>query len=130
MSELKQKPAKKYPCGFVITEKTTPAFLIGSRVYGTPRPDSDLDLVILAEPEVRRALYDFADTEPKGPLRFGNLNIIVATTVEEYRTWGQALLTALDDSRFEPITRDEAVMLFKSVGVNGGYGGKPPLEQS
>lgn len=38
------------------------SFMTGSRVYGTPRPDSDYDLVVLVSPATLRALHKAATT--------------------------------------------------------------------
>lgn len=38
------------------------SFMTGSRVYGTPRPDSDYDFVVLVSPATLRALHKAATT--------------------------------------------------------------------
>ena len=66
-------------------------FLVGSHVYGTPRPDSDIDLVIRMTPEVATRLYELAGQSPDGPLRFGALNLIPALDDEQYAAWVKGL---------------------------------------
>ena len=61
------------------------SFITGSRVYGTPRPDSDVDLVILTEEGTATALRTLSDG--KGAIRFGKLNLVVCTTTDEYAVW-------------------------------------------
>jgi len=70
-------------------------FLVGSHVYGTPRPDSDIDLVVRMEPEVAGRLYELAGQSPDGPLRFGKLNVIPALDDEQYRAWTRGLACVL-----------------------------------
>lgn len=69
----------------------TPAFLVGSHVYGAPRPDSDVDLVVRLAPETAAFLYAIAGQSPDGPLRFGKLNIICALDDAQYEAWVHGL---------------------------------------
>jgi Kef-type K+ transport system membrane component KefB len=61
------------------------SFITGSRAYGTPRPDSDVDLVILTDEDTATALRTLSDG--KGAVRFGKLNLVVCTTQDEYAVW-------------------------------------------
>lgn len=75
------------------------AFLTGSRKYGTPRDDSNVDLVILTDGVSLHKLSELADDaeEHKSPgygalprgksLRFGKLNLIAVTDPVLYATW-------------------------------------------
>lgn len=111
------------------------SLLTGSRVYGTPHEDSDLDLVILVTPE-EMALFEkhygapdttytdpkTGDKKKKAPLldaafRFPlfpgiDLNLIVTTDPGAYAIWakGTAELKAK-----APVTRDVAVALFTKL---------------
>lgn len=93
---------------------TTP-FLIGSHVYGTPRPDSDIDLVVRMTGKLAIRLYELAGVNPHMPLRFGSLNIIPAVTDEEYEAWMTGLreVLQLQEDSGEPVTREQAVRIFK-----------------
>lgn len=104
-------------------------FFTGSRVYGTPREDSDLDLCVLvtadefdtlleAVEEVTDKLGDPMSKDealapsgkcPDQSLRFGKLNMICMIEPQElwqYKAWqtGTANLFAR-----KPVTRDDAV---------------------
>lgn len=70
------------------------AFITGSRAYGDPRLDSDVDLVIRCSPDLEatlRYLSDFKDpterSNPTRPIRFGRLNLITCTTDEQFAVW-------------------------------------------
>jgi predicted nucleotidyltransferase len=92
-------------------------FLSGSHTYGTPRPDSDVDIVVLTDETMRARLREICDPNESFPtkpgydkrdgesLRFGKLNLIIVPTLEEYTAWenatNQLKLRA-------SVTRDEA----------------------
>ena len=61
------------------------AFLTGSRVYGEPHDESDIDLVILVDYKALKALKNFS--ESKKTIRFGKLNIIACQTEAEMAVW-------------------------------------------
>lgn len=95
------------------------AFLTGSRCYGTPAVDSDIDLVALVSRDDLSVLCHEADTETHSSaggevdgasMRFGKLNLIAFTDPGEYIAWKNA--TAELYSR-KPVTRDEAVTEIK-----------------
>lgn len=110
------------------------AVLTGSRAYGKPRADSDIDLVVLLpRADVQRLLLradedggkdssslgDAArDSAPfSRSMRFGNLNLICCSTVESFRCWkdGTAYLKAKADRTGQPVTRDDAVAYFTEL---------------
>ncbi len=89
-------------------------FYTGSRVYGTPRPDSDVDVVIRAS----ESIFDLdmlADSRAGsgGSLRFGNLNLIVLDD-DEFDRW--YLITEQLYMR-RPVTKEEAIAAFRAGGV-------------
>ncbi len=81
------------------------AILTGSRVYGKPTEDSDIDLVVLMSPEKGA---DLAALMGEGL----NLNVIVETDPKQFEIWGvgTALLTAQ-----APVSRDTAVAVFAEM---------------
>lgn len=98
--------------------KDRPPFLIGSRAYGEPKPDSDIDLVVcLTDEKLIALLQQFGQTS-KG-IRFGMLNLIIVwpEKYDRLREETQALI-ALRDTRGTPITRDEAM---KALSLSGLY---------
>lgn len=96
------------------------AILTGSRAYGTPRPDSDVDLVIRLSPETLVQLIAASDKHAEYPennsasVRFGILNLICVTSDSAYETWrsNTAALVAR-----KPVTRDEAIESFSLLGI-------------
>lgn len=74
------------------------AFMAGSWVYGKPKPDSDVDVVIACTPEEACNIAkhaDWARFPPAGvrtgykntTIRFGRLNLICVHTTEDYNAW-------------------------------------------
>lgn len=70
------------------------AFITGSRAYGTPNAESDVDLVIRVDENTAAMLRKLSDktTEiaqkgAKTPVRFGNLNLILCETDDEWAVW-------------------------------------------
>lgn len=99
------------------------SFLTGSYAYGTPRPDSDIDLVALVSPGeihwLAKAAGDDAHLAKSAPsernsasLRFGKLNLILVTTEALYDAWRQ---DTEDLKSRRPVTRDEAVRVLKAL---------------
>lgn len=101
------------------------AFLIGSHVYGEPRPDSDIDLVIRIDPKEAFKLGDLGGWSggPLTPIRFGKLNIIYAISDEQYECWVKGLADILALGR--KVTREEAKEIFESYRAihNNGRSG-------
>lgn len=100
------------------------AFLTGSQVYGTPTPESDIDLVVFVSPvdlaliiqayrqaagEPATANYDGAVT---ASLKFGKLNLLLETRADRVAIWqlGTSELKAKS-----PVVRDVAVETFKGL---------------
>lgn len=109
----------------VTVQLTTKAFVTGSRAYGTPRPDSDIDLVCLLDEGDRivfeadvngdagdgteQELYESAGVIA---LRFGKLNLLLCLDEDAYRTWEQG---TRELRARKPVTRDEAVEHFRAL---------------
>jgi hypothetical protein len=120
------------------SDNSTPAVLTGSRAYGHPRPDSDIDLVILVDEIALAALeasQDRVDDEAgtltqkhyitqdyglsyegrgrSASLRFGRLNLIATTNPDLYAAWkkGTEELVSRAATEKRPIERAEAVAL-------------------
>lgn len=91
------------------------AFLTGSRAYGTPRPNSDIDLVVtIHEQQTLDLLEEYSDGAggSRGgdrSLRFGRLNLI-ALEEWEARAWRVAT-NQLQAQR--PVTKVEAIALIE-----------------
>ncbi len=91
------------------------SFLTGSYAYGTPTPESDIDVVLFMPDEGDRVIL-MEESNPGSTgspnaqgglsLRFGRLNLIVCNTPEQLEQWrsGTEALIAR-----RPVTRAEAV---------------------
>lgn len=92
------------------------SFLTGSRVYGTPKPDSDYDLVVDMDPETALDVRKAAGVKPGMPIRFGVLNLIPVTSEAEYDAWLDATAACVDKRNTSgPLTRDEAITIHKKI---------------
>lgn len=107
------------------------SFLTGSRVYGTPREDSDIDLVVLVRHSEIAILEKLSEnttdkvvcTSDKehglssGSFRFGQINLIAVTKPEHYDIWkrGTANLLSKKEALGRSITREEACKHFKEL---------------
>lgn len=89
-------------------------FFTGSRVYGTPRADSDLDMVLRSS-ELPFSIRGLADSQAGsgGSLKFGRLNVIVLSD-EEFLRW--ASVTGSLCLR-RPVTHEEAIRAFREAGA-------------
>ena len=105
----------------------TPALLTGSRAYGTPREDSDVDLVIrVRDAATLAAIREAADPvmpnqghsarAGRSSFRFGDLNLIVCHTDAEYAVWAAGTAELVDRA---PVAREEAVAVFKRLRGGG-----------
>jgi hypothetical protein len=95
------------------------AFITGSHAYGTPREDSDIDLVVFVSPNDLKKLagVEGGDSARYGNLaqaflRFGNLNLLAVDNDTDYEVW---LKGTVDLKARRPVTRDEAVAHFKML---------------
>lgn len=102
----------------------TPAILTGSRAYGTPRQDSDIDLVCFMPKETLMELNKISDLPyqlneyfcpESAALRFGKLNLIVCTTQKNYDAWKNGTEKLITQ---KPVTRNQAIHILQAEGVN------------
>ena len=100
-------------------------FLTGSRIYGTPTEDSDLDMVVLADDDMfdrLRAMYahendvDRQYEKDSLSIRVGSLNMIVVKTELSFLAWKHAKDALVQEVELtgRPVTRDRAVEAHKS----------------
>lgn len=103
------------------------AFITGSRAYGVPREDSDIDLAVVVSEHEAKLLRSLSDSTRK--IVFGRLNLILFTNTElglkQYETW-KKVNDAL--KLIAPVTRDVAVRTLINAGIqnrpysyDGGY---------
>lgn len=100
------------------------AFLTGSRKYGTPREDSDYDLVIFVDKHdkdtwdalLSHSKYKGSASTDSISVRFGELNFICLSNQEEYDAWYNATLKL---SASKPVARDVAVAEVKAFLAAG-----------
>lgn len=91
------------------------SFLTGSRVYGTPHEDSDVDLVVLVTEEEKQKLIEESDSGLL-PCRYGLLNVIAVTSEAELQKWVNARDECIASA---PIDRNAAVSIHKKHGATG-----------
>lgn len=102
------------------------AFLTGSHVYGTPRADSDVDIVVLVEDAAeRKVLCDNAEWRRRRGtslmVGYGKLNLIVCPTPAEQARWLHPTLNLIME---KPVNKERANSEFdKFFGpyVHGQY---------
>lgn len=107
------------------------AILTGSRVFGKVKPYSDVDLVVLADGVTKEKLIQLSD-HGKEPVRFGRLNLILCTSIEEQAAWVLCTVSMTLDKQLKGITysSEEAKRcldtLREMVGIkdSGQSGGK------
>jgi len=63
------------------------SFITGSRKYGKPRANSDIDLVIFLSEKDYGILRLCNDESTNEIIRFANLNLIVCTSEKEFAAW-------------------------------------------
>ena len=115
------------------------AFLTGSRVYGVPQANSDIDLVVFLSRDDLAVLRQFDEgpdprhttntgSEPDkpfedgvgAPLRFGKLNLQCITDPKAYAVWWRG---TQELKRLAPVTREKAVAHFKKLREEAGLTG-------
>lgn len=93
------------------------AFVTGSRVYGTPTPESDIDLCVCLTVSEMNALASCSDKDPGSmpdSLCFGKLNLLILEPWK-FAAWkrGTDALIAR-----KPVTREEAVKVLDQEEIN------------
>ncbi len=91
------------------------SFITGSHVYGTPTEDSEIDLVVFVDEATRDKLVELSE-QGKFPVRYGKLNLLIATTPEEYAVWkeGTAKLLELKEV-IGSVNKEQASVLFDQL---------------
>lgn len=118
------------------------ALLTGSRVYGTPNADSDVDLVVLVSHDDYQRLLETAEPDLKekdkrnydgvgglrASIRFGKLNLLVCTDPLAFEVWrrGTERLKRDADASHAPVDRDTAVRLFNDLRAHCGLHNAEP----
>lgn len=96
------------------------SFLTGSRAYGTPTKDSDVDLVVLVDDATAKVLHKFTEAA-NGTVRFGKLNLIVLTSEKEYDAWERATKLMVNDrQKGRPHDRNSAIEVIQKKLVEVG----------
>jgi len=100
-----------------------PAFITGSHAYGTPRPDSDVDLVVFVGVNCCQKLCDLGQegsrvlAEGDGKAFFGKLNLILVTDEKQFELWAKGTAELQLKALTKPVTRDEAKAHFTGMGL-------------
>ena len=104
------------------------SFLTGSRAYGNPREDSDIDLAVLLSSEELQQLRNHAsrnENESAHPemrvykgasLRFGKLNLLVFTDEQQYLAWQvatQSMVKTVGEFQDKFFSREEAIAVIR-----------------
>ncbi len=93
------------------------SYITGSRAYGYPKDDSDIDLVILVSSLDASLLWDLSDNKER--LSFGKLNLICFKfdddwSLNQYQIWKKV---HNENLKLKPITREQAVQNFIDAGI-------------
>lgn len=95
-------------------------FLTGSRAYGTPRDNSDYDIVCLLDAERATALASVFPGRQISLTRdirwIGPINLIVCTQREDYEQWKEVTDALI---AMKPVTREAAIQAFNEAGLTG-----------
>lgn len=99
-----------------------PSFLTGSRAYGEPRADSDVDLAVLVTYRELQALLAAADCrdgeyQACTALRFGKLNLLCFVSDAHFRTWRQGTHELIARA---PVTRAQAIEHLEAIQPRHG----------
>jgi predicted nucleotidyltransferase len=91
------------------------AFVTGSRAYGTPREDSDIDLcVVVGELDYHTLVQWTEDGDTSvgnHSLRFGRLNVIVLPP-DDFEAWKEATDELI---AMKPVTKQKAIEVIEAA---------------
>jgi hypothetical protein len=104
------------------------SYITGSRVYGYPREDSDIDLVVALSDADYRSLWAWKVSENpsvKPKLMYGNLNLVAFNVdwpddLARFHKW-KAVHDVLCTQA--PVTKEFAIEAFRAGGAEGNYNG-------
>lgn len=82
-------------------------FITGSRAYGTPTEDSDIDLVLPpnGKTNFQAIMIQYSDNQDL-PITYGKLNLILTNEPKQWELWLQATNELIEQA---PVTRDFAI---------------------
>lgn len=98
-------------------------FITGSHAYGLPNEESDVDLVLYLPPNVSALLT--RESETKGiPVRYGNLNLILCDSPEEYDAWYLFTTDMIAKAKADgkPVSSQVARDVFRTRRIRSGSG--------
>lgn len=103
------------------------AFITGSRAYGTPKKESDIDLCVLVDQQTKDRLTKLSKNKSE-PVRFGNLNLVLVTTEEEFAAWKCCTATMVRNKveNKSPSSKETATRLIKERLRELGFYTKKP----
>lgn len=109
----------------LVVENQRRGFITGSRAYGQPNAESDVDLVLLVDDLTTFTLTQQSETKAV-PVRYGNLNLILCHSEEEYDAWEKFTQDMIEKARTtgEPVSSDEAKEVFRTRRIRCGSGNK------
>lgn len=101
------------------------AFITGSHAYGTPRPDSDIDVVVLVDGVTEYMIHkmsDVYDSKKQTPCVFGKLNLIFCTDPISFTCWHMATMQMSNDQKRANVSYDkhEATEIIDSYFAQAG----------
>jgi hypothetical protein len=120
MSEVQEEDKKSLVKPKSVNVFTT--FLTGSRVYGTPTPESDMDMVMFIDYFnlnllINSGICDKVNIFPHDGsvgIKIGKLNLICLTKQESYKIWLDRTNILLNKA---PVTREDAIAELEAGGV-------------
>lgn len=104
------------------------SYITGSRAYGTPREDSDIDLVVVLTVAEAKMLWSLSDAS--NVLRFGRLNLVAFVETEKglqrYQAWREVHESLVAR---RPVSKQECCIAFESRGFKRGVSGGARVEE-
>ena len=96
------------------------AYITGSRAYGTPREDSDIDLVIACG---SNDLFELWESVDHVRLMFGKLNLVAfnVDVPEEAARYERWLAVHKSLVARKPVTKEQAIAAFREADAEGTY---------